>query len=126
MRAIDANVLVRLIARDDKRQTAAAEAFVAEGAWISTVVLAEAIWVLRSVYEIGAPALFDAASMLLDHRSLAIQDADAVAAALELFRSSPALGFSDCLIVELARKYGHTPVGTFDGRLARAAGVTRL
>jgi predicted nucleic-acid-binding protein len=126
MRAIDTNVLVRLMVGDDKAQTAAAQAFVAEGVWISTVVLAEATWVLTSVYEVGAHALLEATTMLLDHRSLTIQDADAVTAALKLFRSSPALGFSDCLIVELARKYGHTPVGTFDRRLARAAGTARL
>jgi predicted nucleic-acid-binding protein len=126
MRAIDTNVLVRLMTGDDKRQTAAAEAFVAEGAWVSIVVLAEATWVLTSVYEVGAHALLEALSMLLDHRSLTIQDADAVTAALKLFRSSPALGFSDCLIVELARKHGHTPVGTFDRRLTRASGATRL
>ena len=34
MRAVDTNLLVRLATRDDPRQTAAAEAFVAGGAWI--------------------------------------------------------------------------------------------
>jgi predicted nucleic-acid-binding protein len=62
--------------------------------------------------------------MLLDHRCLVIQDADVVAPALELFRGRPSLGFSDCLIVEMARKAGHTPVGTFDRNLARVSGVT--
>ncbi len=44
----DTNVLVRLIARDDARQTAAAETFIAGGAWVSVSALAEATWVLRS------------------------------------------------------------------------------
>jgi predicted nucleic-acid-binding protein len=51
MRAVDTNVLVRIIARDDPRQTGAAEAFVADGAWLSHVVLAELAWVLESVYD---------------------------------------------------------------------------
>ena len=51
MRAVDTNVLVRLLARDDPKQTAAAEAFVVNGAWISHIVLVETIWVLTSVYE---------------------------------------------------------------------------
>jgi len=44
MRAIDTNVLVRLAARDDAKQVAAAEAFVARGAWVSHLVLVEAVW----------------------------------------------------------------------------------
>jgi predicted nucleic-acid-binding protein len=53
MRAVDTNVLVRLVARDDAQQVAAAEAFVSPGAWVSHLVLAEAIWVLTSVYALG-------------------------------------------------------------------------
>lgn len=34
MRAVDTNILVRLITRDDARQVAVAEAFVARGAWV--------------------------------------------------------------------------------------------
>jgi len=48
MRAIDTNVLVRLITRDDSRQAAAAEAFVENGAWVSVLALAEATWVSMS------------------------------------------------------------------------------
>ena len=50
MRAVDTNVLVRLIVRDDPAQVDRAEAFVARGAWVSLLVLAETIWVLKSVY----------------------------------------------------------------------------
>ena len=53
MRAIDTNVLVRLITRDDLRQTTLAENFVAKGAWVSPLALAEAVWVLESVYGVG-------------------------------------------------------------------------
>lgn len=53
MRAIDTNVLVRLIARDHARQTAAAEAFIANGAWVSLLALAETVWVLDTVYELN-------------------------------------------------------------------------
>jgi predicted nucleic acid-binding protein len=42
------------------------------------------------------------------------------------FRKRPALGFSDCLIVEVARKAGHIPVGTFDRELGRLEGVQRI
>ena len=56
MRAIDTNVLVRLIVRDDSAQVERAEAFVAQGAWVSQLVLAETVWVLDSVYGLESGA----------------------------------------------------------------------
>jgi predicted nucleic-acid-binding protein len=50
MRAVDTNVLVRLITRDDAHQVAAADAFVHKGAWVSHLVLAETAWVLLAVH----------------------------------------------------------------------------
>jgi predicted nucleic acid-binding protein len=62
----------------------------------------------------------------LTHESLVLQDADAVAAALAQFRAKPALGFSDCLMLQIARKAGHLPLATFDKALARVDGAQRL
>lgn len=126
MRAVDTNVLVRLITRDDARQVAAAEAFVARGAWVPHVVLVEAVWVLVSVYELEPAGVATAIDMLLNHRDLTVQDGDAVAAALALYRAKPSVGFSDCLVLEVARKAGHLPLGTFDRDLARLDGAQRL
>jgi predicted nucleic-acid-binding protein len=126
MRAIDTKVLVRLIVRDDLEQTALAEAFIHGGAWASILALAEATWVLVKVYEFGAVDLATSIEMLLDHRDVVLQDPEAVAAALELFRAKPSLGFSDCLMLHLARKAGHLPLGTFDRNLARATGAQKL
>jgi predicted nucleic-acid-binding protein len=126
MRAVDTNVLVRLIVRDDPQQVQAAERFIARGAWVSHLALAETIWVLDAVYERTAEQMASAVEMLLNHKELTLQDADAVTSALESFRIRPALGFSDCLVVEIARKAGHTPLGTFDRALARLDGTERL
>jgi len=126
MRAVDTNLLVRLLARDDARQVAAAEAFVAPGAWVSHLVLVEAIWVLDSVYELAPDRLASAVELLLQHRDLTIQDADVVTRALDAFRARPALGFSDCLVLEVARQAGHLPLGTFDRALAKLEGAERI
>ena len=107
MRAVDTNVLVRLVTRDDDRQVAAAEAFVARGAWVPHLALAEATWVLASVYDRNPAAIASAVEMLLRHEHLTLQDADAVALAVASFRKRPALGFSDCLVLEVARQAGH-------------------
>jgi predicted nucleic-acid-binding protein len=126
VRAIDTNVLIRLITRDDAKQVAAAEAFVDSGAWISHLVLAEAIWVLTAGYELNSVTIATAIEMLLNHKSLALEDPDVVSNALQFFRQRPALGFSDCLLIEVARKAGHLPLGTFDRTLGRIPGAERL
>lgn len=126
MRAVDTNLLVRLIVRDDAVQVAAAEEFVAAGAWVSHLVLAETLWVLDAVHERTPAQLAAAVEMLLNHAQFAIQDPDAVALALANFCKRPALGFSDCLVLEIARKTGHLPLGTFDRGLAKLEGAQRL
>ena len=49
MLAIDTNVLLRRLARDDAAQALAADQAIAKGAWVSHLVLAEAIWALDAV-----------------------------------------------------------------------------
>ena len=126
MRAVDTNLLVRLIVRDDPKQVESAEAFIAGGAWVPQLVLAETIWVLDAVHERSAAQLAAAIEMLLNHAHLSVQDADVVGRALAQFRLRPALGFSDCLVLEIARKAGHLPLGTFDRGLSRLEGAERL
>jgi predicted nucleic-acid-binding protein len=126
MRAVDTNLLVRLLVRDDPKQVSAAEEFVQRGAWVSQLVLAETLWVLDAVYERSSSQLAAALDLLLDHQHLTLQDADVVREALTHFRARPVLGFSDCLVLAIARKAGHLPLGTFDKNLARLEGTQRL
>jgi len=126
MRAVDTNVLVRILARDDPRQVRAADEFVAAGAWVSLLGLAETMWVLSTVYERDVPELGASVEQLLNHKDLILQDREVVAAALETFRSRPALGFTDCLLLEVARQAGHLPLGTFDRNLGKIDGTKKL
>jgi len=123
MRAVDTNVLVRLLVRDDRAQVKAAEDFVEIGAWVSHLVLAETLWVLDAVYERTPDQLATAVELLLNHTTLTLQDADVVTLALENFRARPSLGFSECLVLEIARRAGHVPLGTFDKNLAKDLSV---
>jgi predicted nucleic-acid-binding protein len=126
VRAVDTNVLVRLVTRDDAKQVAAAESFVAAGAWVPVLVLVEAVWVLTSVYDRRPEQIAIAVEMLLNHEHLTLQDSESVAAAVGQFRKRPKLGLSDCLVLEVARKAGHLPLGTFDRDLGKLEGVERL
>lgn len=114
MRAVDSNVVVRLIARDDARQVKLAEAYVEKGAWVSLVVLVETVWVLSAVYGLNASRLVAVVEMMLSHDKLVVQEGDVVTAALAQYRAHPKTGLADCLILEIAKRQGHAPLGTFD------------
>ncbi|HET7266491.1 MAG TPA: type II toxin-antitoxin system VapC family toxin [Oleiagrimonas sp.] len=126
MRAIDTNVLVRLIARDNRQQVERSERFIAGGAWVSNLVLAESVWVLQSVYGLRKAQLATAIDMLLEHRQLVLEGAGAVRTALDDFVANRGVGFTDCLIVAIARDNGHVPVGSFDKKLSRLDGAQAL
>lgn len=91
--------------------------------YLSHLVLTETLRVLGSVHDRTAAQQITIVDMLLDHESLVLQDADTVTAALAHFQKKPALGFFDCLVLEIARKAEHVPLGTFDKGLAKLPGV---
>ena len=126
MLAIDTNVLVRLLARDDAKQTAAADSLVQRGAWVSLLVLMEACWVLDTVFDVDGERLVAAVDMLIEHEHITLQDPDVVRTALTHVRARPNVGFSDCLILEVARKAGHVPFATFDRALSKLPDTRRL
>ena len=119
MLAVDTNVVVRLIVRDDERQAAAAEQIVRQGAWLSILGLAETVWVLSSIYEFSPPELVHALEMLLENEQLTVEHSTIVERALALYRTRPRVRFTDCLMVELARQSGSIPLVTFDRDLAK-------
>lgn len=86
----------------------------------------EATWVLTAVYDLAHAEIATAIDMLLHHRDLTVQESVTAAAVLEQYRNRLALGFSDCLILETARKVGHLPLGTIDRNLAKLDGAEGL
>ena len=126
MRSVDTNLLIRVIVRDDPNQVRTAESFISKGAWVSQLVLAETTWVLQTVYELTAADIANVIEMLLDHQHLTLQDPEVVLSALKRFRLRSSVGFSDCLILEIARKAGHLPLGTFDRGLSKIEGAELL
>jgi predicted nucleic-acid-binding protein len=64
--------------------------------------------------------------MLLSHQQLVVDRSEIVEAALGQFRAKPRVGFSDCLMLEIARAAGHLPLGTFDKALSRREGAKLL
>lgn len=126
MVSVDTNILVRIITRDDAEQAERAEAFIKNGAWVSHLVLAETVWVLERAYDRTVRQLIDTIEVLLSHEDLRLEDTKVVEDALAGFKKHPAVGFSDFLILEIAGKAGHLPLGTFDRGLAKLDGTQKL
>jgi|ERR1017187_3009809 predicted nucleic-acid-binding protein len=85
MIAVDTNVVVRLLAQDDPKQTAAARALFAAGPiWIAKTVLLEADWELRTVYGFDKSAIREAFTKLLGLVNVHTEDKPSMVTALAL------------------------------------------
>jgi predicted nucleic acid-binding protein len=62
-------------------------------------------------------------ALLREHENLTLDAANVVQAALDEFRGSARVGFSDCLILANARAHNHSPVGTLDRKMAKLPGT---
>lgn len=137
MIAVDTNVLVRYLVHDDPNQTPIATALFADAAergeqiYVSTVVLAEVVWVLTSVLRIAKQDLTAVLERLLSAAEegggsvpLVVEHGEAVRRALTDYTSGRA-DFADYLIGRLAQASGATTTYTFD-RAAAAAPTFKL
>lgn len=126
MKAVDTNVLVRIFADDDAHQSKRARNFIGTNAWVSHIALVETIWVLGSVYERPKADLIRAVKVILKNEALVLQEPESVAEALLLYKSHSGVAFSDCMILAVSKKAGHTPLGTFDTKLAKIDGTALI
>lgn len=130
MKALDTNVVVRVLTGDDRAQArAATDAMRGQRLWVSRTVLLECEWVLRFSYELDRRAIHAGLSRLLAYPLLDVDDVDAVQRALDGYEQG--LDFADAL--HLASAPGAEALLTFDASLARKAkrigtrpGVERL
>ena len=131
MIAVDANVVLRLLANDDAAQAAKArklfDAMATSDAsiWISDTVLVEVVWTLARAYGHAGTALVVAVRALLQNATVAFESAHAVQAALVMFEAGPA-DFADCLLVAKAKDAGCDEVLTFDRKMGTLPGVKLL
>ncbi len=125
VRAVDTNILVRLLEQDDPAQSVAADAYQKAGGplWVSHIVLVETVWVLLSAFSRSKKEVLGVLDALLSNVDIHLQEEQIVNAAIEIYRISKA-DFSDCLVLETARANGHLPLATFDKNLSKLPGTT--
>jgi predicted nucleic-acid-binding protein len=128
---LDTNVLVRVLVDDGSPDVAKARDFVraraADGQdfHIDAVVLAEAVWVLETVFGYGRADIAAAIDALLGNAAYVIDAREAVAAALAGFRARSA-DFSDCLIVARNAAAGCAGTASLDKAMRSLPGVIAL
>jgi predicted nucleic-acid-binding protein len=122
MIALDTNVLVRYITRDDPVQFHKAE-HVIDGAqasgerlFLSPIVLCELVWVLRSIYGLRRTEIAGCLDQVLRTSQFELPDSTLVWHAFMDYRNGKA-DFADCLIGRLARQHDCTRTLTFDAGL---------
>ena len=121
MRALDTDILVRLLLHDDPAQTPRAIAVCSEPGFVSLTVLLECFWVLRSYGALGITATAEALRLLLALEHLEIEAAPRVAWAIDRFEAGA--DFPDLLHLIAAMSNASVDrFATFDRRLQRGAG----
>lgn len=131
MPALDANVLVRYVVRDDYVQLAAARRLirkcVADGQtlFVPVTVTLEFEWVLRASFEYAKEQVMAVLSSLFSAAELSFESERALEVALQLYRNGSA-DFADCLHVALAAQAGESPLWTFDRRAAKVSGAQAM
>jgi predicted nucleic-acid-binding protein len=125
---LDTNLLLRLWLNDDPAQNRRLDLILAEhgstpgSLLVSDVVLAEALWTLRSAYRQDKAAQLLAVRSLVDEAAFAFEDRDAVVLAVSMFEKATC-GFSDCLVAAKYARLRCEFTATFDRRMRQLPGV---
>ena len=129
MPAIDTNILVRFLVKDDEEQfqqvLSLFKRYRESAIKINLPVLMETYWVLTSTYNYSKVRLIDTFRMLLKTQGLKIQSGRVIEKALKELEGSSA-GFEDCLIAELNNSTNEVPTYTFDKKASKLKGMKLL
>ncbi len=132
MIAVDTNVLLRAIVRDDAGagMSESARALLRglsadDPGFVCREVLLETVRVLERVYRFPRAQIVDVLTGLFATGSLVAEASEEVAKATFAYgQGGP--DFADLMILAAAERVGATPLYTFDQRLAREEGVVLL
>lgn len=129
MPAIDTNILIRYLVRDDEEQfRKVLELFVKyeEHRFIINLpVIMEACWVLSSTYNYSKQELIETFRNLINTEGFDIQPGKIIEQALIEYERSNA-DFEDCLIAVQNDMAQHSPTFTFDKKASKLKGIKLL
>ncbi len=118
MRAVDTNLIVRFLTRDDASQFALAEAILkSESIYIGVTVIIETCWVIERAYRKSKTETIALVRAVLGLPTVTVEDRSIVAAAFDWAETG--LDIADAL--HLARSGNCQDLVTFDRAFARIA-----
>ena len=118
MIAVDTNILIRLLTKDDLSQAKrAAKVIESDNIFIPKTVLLETEWVLRHAYGIGQDAITSAFQKMMGLPNVSVEDSQTVIQAISWYESG--LDFADAL--HLASSMKADKFVTFDSAFIRKA-----
>ena len=130
MIAVDTNVLVRYLVRDDEEMAESARILLeglsaVEPGFICREVAIELVWVLERSYRFARTDIADMLIGLIATDSLVIEVADDVALVTHRYREGGP-DFADLMILAAAQRGGALHLRTFDRRLSREDGAVLM
>ena len=118
MIAIDTNVVVRLIVKDDLGQFRSAERLVStQPVFLLKTVLLEIEWVLRKIYQNSPEEIGGALKALVSLETVHVEDIGEIVIALDAYAQG--MDFADAM--HLAQAAGTNGFASFDKSLQRTA-----
>lgn len=132
MIALDTNIVARYVLGDIPDHSArASELFrsASRGAvdlFIPATVFVELAHLLHRRLSIPRRRVADTLLDVLRIRGIHAENTEAVASALDFWRSTGGVSFADCYHLALTRELGMTEIYTFDRKMDRYPGVTRI
>ncbi len=116
MRVLDANIILRIILRDDEELFKRAKSFVNAGkCTILNEIAAEVVYVLSKVYKIDRNELAEAVLKILGIENIDPAEPEVLKEALKIYGETT-LDFADCLLIAYRIIYGYE-ICTFDKKL---------
>ncbi len=116
MRVIDANIILRIILRDDEELFERAKSYVNSGkCTIFNEIAAEVVYVLSKVYNIDRNELAEAFLEILDVENISPAEPEVLKEALKIY-GEKSLDFADCLLIAYRIIYGYE-IYTLDKKL---------
>lgn len=130
MIGLDTNVVVRYIVQDDavqsKKATTLLESLTDDNqGFIPLVSIVELVWVLQSCYAADRKEISNVLDLLLQMKSIVIEQFEIVSKALRLFSGNNA-DFADCLVERSAFSAGCEYTATFDKKASKTTGMKLL
>ncbi len=124
MLAVDTNVIVRCLTRDDAKQAPVARDFIDHNdVLVLSTVLVECEWVLRSVHRLPAAMIAALLRQFAGLPTVSIENPAAFALALDWFGMG--MDFADAMHLATASEADCEAFATFDRKLSSAARKAR-